>query len=446
MKRTPATLLAFAVSLAAHAGVTPEEAAHLKTDLTPFGAEKAANKDGSIPEWTGGYTTPIPGDKPGGTRGDPFKDEKPLLSITAKNMAQYADKLTDGAQALLKKYPETYRIDVYPTHRTAAAPRWVYDDAFKNATQASLVNGMPSKAFGAPPFPIPKSGAEVMWNHMLRWRGEAYESDLKQYQITADGKMVLTTEGINKQDLPYYRKGGSADGFDGFYWRTNLLNTGPAIRAGEMIAGRENFDPDKTASYVYVTGQRRVRKLPSPCCDVPTPATAGLMSFDEINVWSGRLDRFEWKIIGKKEMYIPYNDNRWMSAKADSDLIRGTHVNPDFVRWELHRVWVVEANLKPGERHQAPKSRYYVDEDTWTAVLADRWDANGQLWKSIFGLVMVMPDVPGAIQAPFGYYDLLAGTAYISHAYAGKTYQYRLTARHPDSTFTGDGLAALGVR
>jgi hypothetical protein len=436
---------ALVVSFGAQAAVSPEEAAHLKTDLTPVGAEKAGNKDGSIPAWTGGDTKPIPGSNPNGVRGDPFKDEKPVVSITASNMAQYADKLSDGVQALLKKYPD-YRVDVYPTHRTAAAPQSVYDNTFKNATRAKMTGYIPSDICGGIPFPIPKSGQEVMWNHLLRWRGEAWEVNIKQYQITADGKMVITTEGVNKQQMPYYRKDCSPETFDGFYWTTNLTNTGPAIRAGEMIAGRENFDAEKTVAYVYLTGQRRVRKLPNPCCDTPTPATAGLMSFDEINVWTGRLDRFDWKIIGKKEVYIPYNDNKWYTAKTDSDVVRGTHLNPDYVRWELHRVWVVEATLKPGQRHQAAKSRYYVDEDTWNAVLADRWDANGQLWKSIFGFTMVMPDVPGAIQAPFGYYDLLAGTAFISHVYAGLPYEYRIVPKHPDAIFTGEGLAAMGVR
>ena len=119
-----------------HAAVSADEVAKLKTDLTPFGAEKAGNKDGSIPAWAGGYTTPIAGDKVGGRRGDPFSGEKPLFSITAKNADQYADKLTDGVKAMLKKYPDSYRLDVYKTQRTAAAPQWVYDNTAKNAVRA----------------------------------------------------------------------------------------------------------------------------------------------------------------------------------------------------------------------------------------------------------------------------------------------------------------------
>jgi len=427
------------------AAVTAEEAAKLRTELTPLGAEKAGNKDGTIPAWTGGYTTLIPGDKPGGRRGDPFKDEKPLFTVTAKNMDQYADKLSAGAAAMLKKYPNSYRLDVYKTHRTAAAPQWVYDNTAKNAVRAKLEGELPVGAYGGIPFPIAKTGQEAMWNHMLRWRGASWEVDMNQYQITSDGRVVLTTDGIIKQDMPYYFKDGTAESFSGTYWEINLVNSGPPIRAGEMIAGRSNLDGDKSAAYVYLTGQRRVRKLPNACCDTPTPASAGLMSFDEIQVWDGRLDRFDWKLVGKKEMLIPYNSNGFLQAK-DVDIIKGQHLNPDHVRWELHRVWVVEAALRQGQRHQAPKNTYYLDEDTWAAVLGDRWDANGQLWKTMWNLSHVMPDFPGTVQQTFGYYDLLSGTAYVSNVMNDKAYHNRPADKWPATLFTGDGLASQGVR
>ncbi|WP_274381682.1 DUF1329 domain-containing protein, partial [Massilia cavernae] len=170
------------------AAVPADEAARLKTELTPLGGEKAGNKDGSIPAWSGGYTTPIAGDKAGGRRGDPFKDEKPLFSITAKNAEQYADKLTDGTRALLKKYPSTYRVDIYKTHRTAAAPQWVYENTLKNATRGKLEGGVPRGVYGGIPYPIPKTGEEVMWNHMLHWRGTSWKFANNWYQLTADGR------------------------------------------------------------------------------------------------------------------------------------------------------------------------------------------------------------------------------------------------------------------
>ena len=446
LHRTAAALLAALLGMAAaHAAVTPEEAARLKTELTPFGAEKAGNKDGSIPAWTGGYSTPIPGDKPGGRRGDPFKDDKPLYSVTAKNVDQHAGKLSDGVKALLKKYPDSFRLDVYPTRRTAVAPQWVYDNTAKNALRAKLDGHKLVGAYGGVPIPIPNSGIEAIWNHKLSWRGSAWEADFNQYQITANGQVVLTTDGRIRQRMPYYFDDGSVDSFEGVHWEVNLLNVGPPIRAGEMIVGRQHVDEEKSQSYVYLTGQRRVRKLPNACCDTPTPATAGLMSFDELSVFSGRTDRFDWKLVGKKELLVPYNQNRFLQAR-DAEIIKGQHLNPDHVRWELHRVWVVEASLAAGQRHQAPKSIYYLDEDTWLAVLGDRWDANGQLWKTLWVFNYVMPDFPGTVQQTFGFYDLLSGQAYVANVLNDKSFHHRPSKRWPTETFTGDGLAAQGVR
>jgi hypothetical protein len=425
-----------------------DEAAKLKGELTPFGAEKAGNKDGSIPAWTGGYSTPIPGDKPGGRRGDPFRDEKPLYSITAKNADPHADKLTDGVKAMLKKYPESFRVDVYKTHRTAAAPQWVYDNTFKNATRARLEGELPVNAYGGIPFPIPKTGSEVIWNHLLRWRGTSWQFHVNMYQLTADGKAVLTTDGVGDQQMPYYFQDGTPEQFapSGDFWLVRLLNAGPPIRAGEAITGRENVDATKSQGWVYLTGQRRVRKLPNPCCDVPTPAAAGVMSFDEIETFTGRLERFDWKLLGKKEMIVPYNGNRLLQPQTDAEVLGKHHLNPDHVRWELHRVWVVEATLREGKRHQAPKSRYYCDEDTWTCVLGDRWDANGQLWKTLWSQTFVAPDLPGLVVGSFGFNDLLSGTAFVANLYNQKKAHYPIVPRYPDSTFTPDAMAAAGAR
>jgi hypothetical protein len=443
--------LAACIALAfgpAGAAVSADEAAKLKSELTPFGAEKAGNKDGSIPAWTGGYTTPIPGDKPGGRRGDPFKDEKPLFSITAKNVEQHAAKLTDGQMAMLKKYPDSYRIDVYKTHRTAAAPQWVYDNTLKNATRAKLNGDAVEGAYGGIPFPIPKAGAEVMWNHLLHWRGVSWDMDMAQYQLTVDGKAVLTGDVRSQVQMPYYFNDGSPEAFakSNVFWMIRMVTTAPPIRAGEAITGRENMDGSKSQGWVYLTGQRRVRKLPNPCCDTPTPVTAGLASFDEMEVWTGRLDRFDWKLVGKQEMFIPYNANRFLQPKSDTEVLAKSHFNPDHMRWELHRVWVVEATLRAGQRHQAPRSRYYCDEDTWICVLGDRWDGNGQLWKTLWSQPFVAPDLPGTSVGSFGFNDLTSGQGFIANVYNNKDSQYPLKPRYPDSMFTPDALAGEGVR
>lgn len=429
---------------------TEQEAATLTTTLTPMGAERAGNAAGTIPAWDGGYTKVDPGFKPGGKRLNPYAAEKPLFSITAKNLDQYADKLTDGTKEMFKRYPDTYRVDVYPTHRTAAAPQWVYDNTRKNATQAKLVDGdagpKPQGAYGGIPFPIPQNGTEVIWNHLLSWRGTSIAMRPRHYLITADGTQVMTTDGKAIQEMPYYFQDGSAADFKGEYWMFKMLNVGPPIRAGEQVLGRVAIDDEKTQAYVYLSGQRRVRKLPNACCDTPTPATAGVMSFDELNVFAGRIDRFTWKLLGKKEMYIPYNVNKTLDAPKPEDVLGVHHLNPDYVRWELHRVWVVEADLAPGKRHQLPKSRYYLDEDTWAAILGDRWDASGKLAKTLWSLPVVLPEFPTVVPATPGFYDLTSGAWFVQSIYSGQPDQYRMADRYKSSDFSPETMAGQGVR
>ncbi|BDI06038.1 DUF1329 domain-containing protein [Sphaerotilus microaerophilus] len=432
------------------AGVSADEAAQLKSTLTPMGAEKAGNKDGSIPAWTGGLTTPTPGFTNGGRRPDPFAADKPLYSVNAKNLAEHAAKLPDGVKALAQRHPDSFRVDVYPTRRTAAAPQYVYDNTFKNATRAKTVESsagsIPEGAYAGVPFPIPKSGIEAMWNVLLRWRGESWYSEFNGYTVTPEGKRVLVQETRNDYQMPYYAPDGSPEKFGGEHWLVRSVNTGPAIRAGEAITGREQLNGDKTQVWVYLTGQRRVRKLPNACCDTPTPFSAGVVSFDEVEGFSGRMDRFDWKLVGKQEMLIPYNSNRSLVPAKDSDLIGEHHLNPDHVRWELHRVWVVEAALKAGQRHTSPKSRYYIDEDSWILVWGDRWDAKGQLARSQFTLPVAMPDVPAQAAVTWGAYDHVARTLFATLVMNQQKVQYKVQKRYSDSVFTPDAMAGEGLR
>lgn len=445
-----AMALAMALSTIAGAGVAPDEAAKLKSTLTPLGGEKAGNKDGSIPAWDGGLTKAPAGFIEGGRRPDPFAAENPLYSVTAKNMDQYADKLTDGVKAMLKRYPDSFRMDVYPTHRTAAAPQWVYDNTFKNATRAKIVDGaggpQPDGAYGGVPFPIPKSGAEAIWNHLLRWTGQAWHWEGNQYVITADGKRVLTNNLTTNQQNPYYFKDAAAGNWNGDYYLIRLLSEGPPIRTGESIVGRQNINDEKSVTWVYLTGQRRVRKLPNACCDTPAPSTAGVMTFDELEIFTGRTGRFDWNLLGKKEVLVPYNSNRSMQPTKDKEVLGDHHLNPDHVRWELHRVWVVEAKLKAGERHPAKRSLYYIDEDSWMGLLADRWDANNQLWHTLWQIPFAAPDLPGVATKLFGFYDLVSGTWYAAGMFNEKSVHYKLQEPLPNSHFKGDALAGEGVR
>ncbi len=429
------------------AAVTQDEAAKLKSSLTPMGGEMAASKDGAIPAWDGGMTKIPSGWKQGDLRPDPFVGEKPVLQISGKNVDQFADKLSDGVKALLKKYP-TYRLDVYPTHRTAAAPDWMYENTFKNATRARTKDGGVSieGAHGGVPFPIPKNGNEVMWNHLTSWNGLSVEYGARVYIVQPDGKSVMAAQFKQDRQWPYYDD-KVAGNSGGDYQLFRQVQVAPPFKSGESILIRESMDMATKGrqAWQYLLGQRRVRRAPTIGFDTPDFVASGQGYFDEAFCFNGSLEMYNWHLIGKKEIFVPYNENRLFAFK-EADLMSGGYVNPDAMRWELHRVWIVEATLAAGKRHILPKRRFYVDEDSWHAVLADGWDAQGQLWRSQIAFPFVAADGPGVFSISFANFNLLTGTWVLSTIWNETEPKYKLVDRKPDSYFTPDSLAGQGVR
>lgn len=440
--------IALLLPVVACAAVSADEAAKLKSTLTPLGAEKAGNKDGSIPAWTGGLTKTSPGYKSGDLRPDPFASEKPLYTVDARNMEQHAAQLTDGVKALLKKYP-SFHLDVYPTHRTAAAPQWVYDNTFKNATRAKLVdNGQGTEgAYGGIPFPIPKDAYEVIQNHRLAWTGTYVQTPVRVWVVTADGRRSMASGGVQSFRNQYYDPEGSLEKFDGYAQLGKFVVTEPGSKAGEAILVHANINAaEPRGLWQYLVGQRRVRKAPSVAYDTPDSVTSGIGLFDEAFMLFGPLDKYELKLAGKKEILIPYNNNRAGSAPV-AELVTPSTLNPSLVRWELHRVWEVDATLAAGKRHVVPKRKYYVDEDSWQIILLDGWDAKGDLWRTNYTLTLLAPDIPAVVgNMMWGGYDLQTGAYYLNMASNGLKSQYKPLPGFPRSFFSPDELANEGTR
>lgn len=434
--------------LAAQAAVSADEAAKLKTTLTPMGAERAGNKEGTIPAWTGGLTQAPAGYKPGDHRADPYPADKPLLTIDAKNMDQHAAKLSDGVKALMKRQPE-FRIEVYPTRRSAAAPQYVYDNSFKNATRAKLVdNGHGTEgAYGGVPFPIPKDGYEVIQNHRLAWTGFNVQAPLRVWVVTADGKRTMASGGTQSLSKAYYNPEGSLEKFDGYAQFGKFLASEPGSKSGEAILAHDGMTAAQPRGlWQYLVGQRRVRKAPSVAYDTPDSVTSGIGLFDEAFMLFGPIDKHELKLVGKKELYIPYNNNRAATAPVAELVTPGT-LNPKLVRWELHRVWEVEATLAAGKRHVVPKRKYYIDEDSWQIVLFDGWDAKGELWRTNYALGLTAPDIPAVVNNMFwGGYDLQTGAYYLNMASNELKSQYKVVPPLPRSFFSPEELANEGAR
>lgn len=451
-----AALIAAASVGSAHAEVSAEEAKQLGTVLTIWGAEKAGNKDGSIPAWTQQEKIPVPASydpKDPGRLPDPWND-KPLYSITAQNMDEYAEHLTEGHKAMLKKYP-TFRMDVYQTHRTVQYPKYVLDNTIKNATSCKAVKDELALegCYGGVPFPIPKSAKQVMWNHLLQYNLYAWEEQNNAYMVTSEGKPILQAKGKITLQSEYYNPDNTAPATDATpYYMDRADFIEPARMNGQsmlFVQYLNMMNPGQRA-WIYVPGQRRVKLAPDLAYDTPAPVTGGVSGLDESYGFYGPMDRYDFKLLGKKEVYLMYNTFKKTDYKvcpSNVYFMKG-HVNPDCIRWEKHRVWVVEMTLKPSFRHTLPKRVLYIDEDTWGAATGVAYDASGSLYKVQEAYYYPYYTLGyGHSQENAIFYDLISGRyAEPVVQAAGAGAGGRVSTPKPLSFFTAESLAAEGIR
>ena len=445
------------------AAVSADEAKQLGTTLTEFGAEKAANKDGSIPAYTGGLDK-VAGYDPKTSKSyvDPFAAEKPLYTIDAKNATQYDALLTVGTKAMIKQYPG-YRVDVYPSHRTMRYPDWVLKNTVKNATTAKLggaVEGdnlMGADAGGLPyagvPFPIPKTGYEVLWNYFAHYAPAVNHRIASGWMVDTAGNTTALPTVDEWFVHPWYDKAGKLKGQtpEGTLYGFNALLTSPPQSAGIVFL---NFYTAKGEDggqkvWFYTPGQRRVRMAPEFAYDVPIASYGGVIFWDETFGLSGRLDRFDYKLVGKKEMIVPYNLLKLTNVAKSSTYFDKKFLNPENVRWEKHRVWVVEATRKASARHIYSKRTYYVDEDSWLIVANEGYDNAGNIYRVSFVNSFPTYDVGGMDNYSWVTYDLIKGN-YAAFNFALGDPQN--STRDYDSSeglqlnLTAQSVAAAGVR
>lgn len=362
----------------------------LKDKLTPFGATRAGNGT-EIPTWN---------DKKG-----QFKDEKPLFVINHDNYSNYIKYLSLGQRALFKNY-SNFSMPIYPTHRTATAPSWVYVNSIENAIQTTLnleKTGFENAKAGIP-FPIPKSALEIYFNHVSRWRGLQIQNQASDASVYADGKFTLYTRNA------LIRFDGYNEKIQSNYFVSLIAKVlAPATKSGSGILLLEPLDQlnKKRSSWIWDKGRRRAIRAPNVAYDSPVQSANGLRTVDDTDLINGSPDRFNWKILQKRELYIPYNNESLASKKIKyKDILHKQHINPEYTRYELHRVWVIEATLKEKWRHVYSKRVFYIDEDTWQVMVADQYNKQGKLWRVSMSYSKYFEEMPGIFTVINVFHDL----------------------------------------
>lgn len=448
-------LATIALQGAVFAAVSAEEAEQLGKNLTLWGAEKAGNAAGTIPPYTGGlptsFTMPDWDDKKGRYPTGPFDNEKPLFTITSANMEQYKANLTAGQIELFKKYPKEFRMNIYPSHRSIPWKDRTASFCKKNAVTAKLTanGGGFEGAYECVPFPIPKNGYEVLWNFNAR-PVAGYRSiiNISNYMVPAVGsKIDLVTYTLDFVH-PYHDP--NKDFFDAIHVEKRIGHFyDPPAMAGQIILiwGSSDFNKMDLKTWFYTPGQRRVRLAPDFSYDTPVSLYNGAITSDESSGFDGNPDRFEMKLVGKKEMFVNYNNNRALFAPADkvaTPFVR----NPDLERWELHRVWVVDAPLKQGKRHRDSRRTLYIDEDSWAIVATDYYDQAGKVHRVGFFSSIPLPKFQTYAFNDMLLYDLNKREYIMAAAFNKPDSYVKMLSDAPAdmSRWTSSAMEAAGVR
>lgn len=450
-------MLAALTASNALAKVSETEAARLGKDLTPLGAEVSGNKDGSIPAWTGtmrGLPDGLKWEGDGHFLPDPYASEKPLFIITAQNAEQYKDRLSEGELALLKKYPETFHMPVYPSHRDGR-----YFEAFEartayNATRAYLANGVEGIQgyTGSIPFPIPQSGGEVIANTRMASPFGVQNGITDDIGVFANGQTAKRRQRqtadfiFNNRDI----KVGTPQSELGEVAAYLLIEVIEPLRdKGRLTLIYEPLDyvTSERKAWIYLPGVHRVRRAPTVGYDTPD-GPGGMLTVDDTLGFNGGMDRYDWSLLGKREMYIPYNSYKFDDPSVSYDqLLLVGHSNPDYMRYELHRVWVVEANLKEGARHIYSKRRFYVDEDSWNIVATDAYDGHGVLWRTSLINSYYHFGAQGYTNRTLQFHDLNAGNYVAIRVINELDGPYRILEEpRGDRYFTPENLRKMGTR
>lgn len=407
---TLAALLATALAWPAAAKVSQAEADKLGNSLTPIGAEKAGNADGTIPAWE-----PL-ANPPAHTAGDyytnPYAGEEPLFTITPENMGEYESKLTDTHKALLNDY-STYKMIVYPSHRNCSYPAMV-NEAYKqnalNATLAADGNGVANAELGAP-FPIPQEAVEIVWNHNLRYRG--YKLNRQFASLAPDGSGNFTPVTVYDEVVFTYANPdlNSFEDLNNISLKYLQTVIAPSRRAGELLLVHETINQVKGArnAWQYNPGTKRVRRAPTVAYDNPQSYSDGRQTTDQFDLFNGSPDRYKWTQQGKSEKYIAYNSYKWADPdNTYQEMVQPNHLNQDLLRYELHRVWTIEGKLREGQRHIYERRVMSFDEDTYNMVTGEMYDSRGQLWRVQEGHIINYYDVPSCWNNSDVTYDLQA--------------------------------------
>jgi len=274
-------------------------------------------------------------------------------------------------------------MNIYPSRRNIQFAPEFYAAVEKNLKSCYVdEEGNIHGYNGAIAIPTPKNGIEAIWNIRRMYVGDDANDTRCRRVVSPSGRIKKTMWEIKVVNYGVSRiKSRPFPNPEGIFQKLRNLTVYPADEKGVDFLAVSYMDSSKLDdTWLFLPTLRRVRRAPSMANGGQLD---GESTMDETGLeFRGTVPWWDWKLHGKKEMYVPYNCyDLFLPDAEDEDECWPMDINPERIRYELHRVWVVEGILKEGLTHPYSRRVSYYDEDMWQPVVADRYDKRGNLWR-----------------------------------------------------------------
>jgi Protein of unknown function (DUF1329) len=232
-----------------------------------------------------------------------------------------------------------------------------------------------------PPFPIPNSAYEIIWNHLLAYRGHKVTTQKTMWAPGGAGRYIPSTYQVDMINL--WNPENGATSFKEDTWRfLRWTFLSPEMSAMTSHLERTSFDLTMAPGrrWSFNLDSFRVRRAPNNSYGNFMPFTNSILTFDSQRGYEGNPDRYDWTVVSQADYYLPNNSYRLASkGLADENVLAGNHLNRTYARYELQRVWVVDAILKYKDTHPYHRRRFYVQNDTWQILATEQYSKDEML-------------------------------------------------------------------
>jgi hypothetical protein len=241
-----------------------------------------------------------------------------------------------------------------------------------------------------------QAGLKIAWNIRYTYGGDSSIVDpfIWEYRNMKNDKIERTISFVGKT-LRYKHRVSSlpetnlSDNKAGIFSAIYLLAKKPYdLKNTQLLVHRLEDDSARERTWLYLSVQRRVRRLPS---GQSTDAFLGSdIMIEDFLGYNGRIKDMTWTLLSREEILVPFFKHTELSTDKqdptnyDFGQFHGKgHCFPN-VPWQVRKVYKLEA-IPKWTQHPLSKRIFYVDAETFMPVLGRFYDRSGDIWRMAIG-------------------------------------------------------------